>query len=195
MKSSDNNGYSDSTTQAAISQGTIVIRDQDKQKQDVAGLSRDAQKANDRISKIFDKEKEQRRMEQALLIGEISSQVGKIVSTYGEIAATESANEKMKGVQKEDRESARQAWEKLHPNKTATEQDVSQYLYDGFYNSALEKSEMGTGGSYQRAIQATTAIVQGLSAGNINAHLPGLPHLISPTKSHSILIKRIRKHA
>ncbi|WP_414713430.1 hemagglutinin repeat-containing protein [Siccibacter turicensis] len=180
------NGHSDGTTQAAISQGTIVIRDQDKQKQDVASLSRDAQNANDRISKIFDKEKEQRRMEQAQLIGEISSQVGKIVSTYGEIAATESANEKMKGVQKEDRESARQAWEKLHPNKTATEQDVSQYLYDGFYNSALEKSEMGTGGSYQRAIQATTAIVQGLSAGNINAALAGAaaPYLANQIAQH-----------
>ncbi|WP_420852908.1 hemagglutinin repeat-containing protein [Siccibacter turicensis] len=180
------NGHSDSTTQAAISQGTIVIRDQDKQKQDVAGLSRDAQNANDRISKIFDKEKEQRRMEQAQLIGEISSQVGKIVSTYGEIAATESANEKMKGVQKEDRESARQAWEKLNPNKTATEQDVSQYLYDGFYNGALEKSEMGTGGSYQRAIQATTAIVQGLSAGNINAALAGAaaPYLANQIAQH-----------
>ncbi|WP_414712121.1 hemagglutinin repeat-containing protein [Siccibacter turicensis] len=180
------NGHSDGTTQAAISQSTIVIRDQDKQKQDVAGLSRDAQNANDRISKIFDKEKEQRRMEQAQLIGEISSQVGKIVSTYGEIAATESANEKMKGVQKEDRESARQAWEKLNPNKTATEQDVSQYLYDGFYNSALEKSEMGTGGSYQRAIQATTAIVQGLSAGNINAALAGAaaPYLANQIAQH-----------
>lgn len=180
------NGHSDGTTQAAISQGTIVIRDQDKQKQDVAGLSRDAQNANDRISKIFDKEKEQRRMEQAQLIGEISSQVGKIVSTYGEIAATESANEKMKGVQKEDRESARQAWEKLNPNKTATEQDVSQYLYDGFYNSALEESEMGTGGSYQRAIQATTAIVQGLSAGNINAALAGAaaPYLANQIAQH-----------
>jgi len=92
----------------------------------------------------------------------------------------------MKGVQKEDRESARQAWEKLHPNETATEQDVSQYLYDGFYNSALEKSEMGTGGSYQRAIQATTAIVQGLSAGNISAALAGAaaPYLANQIAQH-----------
>ena len=180
------NGHSDGTTQAAISQGTIVVRDQDRQKQDIADLSRDAQNANDSISKIFDKEKEQRRMEQAQLIGEISSQVGKIVSTYGEIAATESANEKMKGVQQEDRESARKAWEKLHPNKTATEQDVSQYLYDGFYNSALEKSEMGTGGSYQRAIQTTTAIVQGLSGGNINVALAGAaaPYLANQIARH-----------
>ncbi|WP_024550140.1 VENN motif pre-toxin domain-containing protein [Siccibacter turicensis] len=89
-------------------------------------------------------------------------------------------------MQKEGRESARQAWEKLNPNKTATEQDVSQYLYDGFYNSALEKSEMGTGGSYQRAIQATTAIVQGLSAGNINAALAGAaaPYLANQIAQH-----------
>ena len=32
---------------------------------------------------------------------------------------------------------------------------------------------MGTGGSYQRAIQATTAIVQRLSGGNMNAALAG----------------------
>ncbi|MGV7092156.1 VENN motif pre-toxin domain-containing protein [Siccibacter turicensis] len=86
----------------------------------------------------------------------------------------------------QQKDSARKAWEKLNPNKTATEQDVSQYLYDGFYNSALEKSEMGTGGSYQRAIQATTAIVQGLSAGNINAALAGAaaPYLANQIAQH-----------
>lgn len=112
----------------------------------MADLSRDAQNANDSISKIFDKEKEQRCMEQAQLIGEISSQVGKIVSTYGEIAATESANEKMKGVQKEDRESARKAWEQLNPNKTATEQDVSQYLYEGSITVPWRRVRWGRAG-------------------------------------------------
>lgn len=36
VESSDNNGHPDGATQAAISQSTIVVRDQDWQKHDIA---------------------------------------------------------------------------------------------------------------------------------------------------------------
>ena len=50
------------------------------QKQDGDALSRDTDHANDSISPIFDKVKEQNRLKQAQLIGEIGGQVmdGKI---------------------------------------------------------------------------------------------------------------------
>ncbi len=55
-------GNADSTTKAAVSDGTIVIRDQHAQKQDVADLSRDVENANPGLGQIFDKEKEQNRL-------------------------------------------------------------------------------------------------------------------------------------
>ncbi|WP_421507668.1 hypothetical protein [Erwinia rhapontici] len=51
-------GHDSGTTRAAVSEGTLLIRDQDKQAQDVANLSRDAENANGSISQIFDKESE-----------------------------------------------------------------------------------------------------------------------------------------
>lgn len=59
-------GHDSSTTRSAVSEGTITVRDKDKQQQDVADLSRDAKHANQTLSPIFDKEKEQNRTISAL---------------------------------------------------------------------------------------------------------------------------------
>jgi filamentous hemagglutinin len=72
----NNSGSADSTTKAAVSDGTIVIRDQHAQKQNVADLSRDVENANPGLGQIFDKEKEQNRLKEAQLIGQIGAQVG-----------------------------------------------------------------------------------------------------------------------
>ncbi|MCT2204360.1 hemagglutinin repeat-containing protein, partial [Escherichia coli] len=71
-------GYAEGTTQAAVADGTITIRDRDNQKQNLANLSRDPAHANDSISPIFDKEKEQRRLQTVGLISDIGSQVADI---------------------------------------------------------------------------------------------------------------------
>ncbi|EKN6369566.1 hemolysin, partial [Yersinia enterocolitica] len=57
-----NSGDASSTTHAAVSDGTITIRDTDKQQQNVTDLSRDVEHANNALSPIFDKEKEQNRL-------------------------------------------------------------------------------------------------------------------------------------
>ncbi len=69
-----------------MSDGSIVIRDKDKQTQNVADLSRDVEHANQTLSPIFDKEKEQRRLQEAQKIGEIGNQVADIARTQGKIA-------------------------------------------------------------------------------------------------------------
>lgn len=46
-------GHAEGTTQAAVSEGTLTVRDTENQKQDVAGLSRDAEHANGSISPIL----------------------------------------------------------------------------------------------------------------------------------------------
>lgn len=55
-------GHAEGTTQSAVAQGTIIVRDKANQQQNVDDLSRDTEHANDSISPIFNKEKEQKRL-------------------------------------------------------------------------------------------------------------------------------------
>ena len=65
-----NSGDAQGTARAAVSEGTLIVRDTANQQQDVANLSRDTEHANGSISPIFDKEKEQRRLQEVQLIGD-----------------------------------------------------------------------------------------------------------------------------
>ncbi|EOK9405111.1 VENN motif pre-toxin domain-containing protein, partial [Escherichia coli] len=154
-------GHADSTTQSAVSAGNITIRDTKSQKQDVADLNRDAAHANQTLSPIFDREKEQQRLQQAQLIGEIGNQVADIARTEGQIAGEKA---------KRDPAALNQARAELEAaGKPFTEQDVAQRAY----NNGMAASGFGTGGKYQQAIQAATAAVQGLAGGNLSAALAG----------------------
>ncbi|MDH0340180.1 hemagglutinin repeat-containing protein [Chromobacterium haemolyticum] len=77
----NSSGHAESTTYAAVSEGAIKVRDQDKQKQDLKDLSRDAEHAANGLSPIFDKEKELNRLQEAQLIGQIGAQATQIVAT------------------------------------------------------------------------------------------------------------------
>ncbi|WP_433914084.1 hemagglutinin repeat-containing protein [Escherichia coli] len=166
-------GHADSTTQSAVSAGNITIRDTQSQKQDVAGLNRDAAHANQTLSPIFDREKEQQRLQQAQLIGEIGNQVADIARTEGQIAGEKA---------KRDPAALNQARAELEAaGKPFTEQDVAQRAY----NNGMAASGFGTGGKYQQAIQAATAAVQGLAGGNLSAALAGgaAPYLAEVVKT------------
>jgi len=78
-------GHADGSSHAAISNGTITVRDKENQQQDIAGLSRDTAGANGSISPVFDKEKEQNRQQEVQLIGELGGQAADIVRTQGEL--------------------------------------------------------------------------------------------------------------
>ncbi|HBA2685498.1 TPA: filamentous hemagglutinin N-terminal domain-containing protein [Escherichia coli] len=166
-------GHADSTTQSAVSAGNITIRDTQSQKQDVADLKRDAAHANQTLSPIFDREKEQQRLQQAQLIGEIGNQVADIARTEGQIAGEKA---------KRDPAALNQARAELEAaGKPYTEQDVAQRAY----NNGMAASGFGTGGKYQQAIQAATVAVQGLAGGNLSAALAGgaAPYLAEVVKT------------
>ncbi|MCX8955842.1 hypothetical protein [Erwinia psidii] len=91
-------GSAQGTSRSAVADGTIVIRDQANQRQDVATLSRDAAGANDSISPIFNKEKEQQRLQTAQLIGEVGAQAGDSARTQGDIDGLKAAKEKHPGL-------------------------------------------------------------------------------------------------
>ncbi|WP_418162264.1 hemagglutinin repeat-containing protein [Pantoea vagans] len=166
-------GSASSVTKAAVSDGTIVIRDKANQTQDVSALSRDAEGANPGLDKIFDKDREQRRMETAQLLAEIGSQAGDIARTQGEIAATKAATEKMKNISPDQRKDAEAQWRKANPGHEPTTADITGQVYQTLYNRAMLDSGMGTGGAVQQGISAATAAIQGLAGGNIAQALSG----------------------
>ncbi|MGB9095789.1 hemagglutinin repeat-containing protein [Erwinia sp.] len=162
-----------STTKSAVSEGSIAIRDQENQLQAVAELSRDVENANPGLGVIFDKEKEQQRLQEAQILGEIGVQVGDIARTQGQIVATKAANEKMKDVTPEQLQAVKDEWMKANPGKEPTDKNISDQAYQNFYNQAFTESGFGTGDKVQQAIQAATAAVQGLAGGNIAQAISG----------------------
>ncbi|HFT7228016.1 TPA: hemagglutinin repeat-containing protein [Enterobacter chengduensis] len=158
-----NSGHAEGTTQAAVSEGTLIIRDKENQKQDVADLSRGAEHANGSISPIFDKEKEQRRLQEVQLIGEIGSQAVDIANTYGETEGLKAARDALskEGV-------------------TEPGADASDALKKAYQNALrgtdaykTTTAKYGTGSDLQRGIQAATAALQGLAGSDLKAALAG----------------------
>lgn len=156
-------GHDQGTTQAAVSDGTITLNDKAHQKQDVDALSRDTDHANDSISPIFDKEKEQNRLKQAQLIGEIGGQVSDVIRTQGDINGLNVA-----------REQYLKAGGKALPENATVEQkeDFAKMLRETpAYQNAMK--QYGTGSDMQKAAQAVTAVLQGLAGGNMAQAVAG----------------------
>ncbi|MDR7344207.1 filamentous hemagglutinin [Pantoea alhagi] len=133
-------GHAEGTTQAAVADGTITLRNQQQQQQNLNDLSRDTEHANGSISPIFDKEKEQKRLQMAQMAGEIAGQMSTIVQTQGDIRGLEAAKAAgIKGTASELRDS--------DAYKTA-------------------QRDFGTGGKWQMVTQSVSGILSGLAGGN-----------------------------
>lgn len=144
-------GHAAGTTQAAVSEGNITVRDGEKQQQDIAALSRDTEHANDSISPIFDKEKEQKRLQAAQLAGELSGQIAEIVRTEGDIKGLKAA-EKDNPLPENATEQQRQDW--LKSLRASDKYQETMKLY-------------GTGSTLQMAAQSVSGVVAGLAVGNL----------------------------
>ncbi|QCR10095.1 hypothetical protein EH207_17265 [Brenneria rubrifaciens] len=174
LAGADSEGHDSTTTRSAVSEGTMVIRDGANQQQDINQLSRDVAHANQTLSPIFDKEKEQNRLQQAQLIGEIGNQVADIARTEGSIQATKAAKE-------------------TYPDYTA-----GQLRETDIYKAEMQK--YGTGSAVQRAIQAATAAVQGLAGGDMQAAIAGgaapyIANVIARTIPENNMTGRVLAHA
>ncbi|GME30529.1 MULTISPECIES: VENN motif pre-toxin domain-containing protein [unclassified Pantoea] len=156
----NNKGHAEGTTRAAVADGTIIVRDQSRQTQDVSALSRDIEHASDSISAIFDKEKEQKRLQTAQLAGEISGQMTNIVTTMGDIKGLEKA------------QSAKNA-ETLPAG--ATEKQRGEWL-EKMRDSPEYQAEMkqwGIGSTSQKVAQTVGSILTGLVTGNAGQAVAG----------------------
>ncbi|WP_348635154.1 VENN motif pre-toxin domain-containing protein [Rosenbergiella epipactidis] len=143
-----------------MSDGTIIINDSAKQQQNVDDLSRDVAHANQTLSPIFDKEKEQQRMQMLQLIGEIGNQAADIALTQGEIAGLKAQSDPAA------LEAAR-AELMVNGNSHPTSEQVAKQAYQN------AKATFGTGSAIQQAITASTAAIQGLAGGDVAKALAG----------------------
>ncbi|EPT6934387.1 hemagglutinin repeat-containing protein [Cronobacter malonaticus] len=156
-------GHASGTTQSAVSEGTIVIRDKAGQQQDVATLSRDVANANDTVSPIFNKEKEQKRLQIAQMTGDIAGQMSSMVMTEGDINALKAARA-VPG----------------NAHLSAEELKQTQAYRDAF-------SEYGTGGKYQQIAQSASAAIAGLVNGDYSGAVAGAaaPFIATFVKNHT----------
>ncbi|MEI2684460.1 hemagglutinin repeat-containing protein [Erwinia aphidicola] len=154
LSGANNSGHAEGTTKAGVSEGALLIRDQDGQQQDVTTLNRDTDHANDgSISPIFNREKEQNRLRQAQLIGEIAGQAMDVIRTQGDIAGLKAQT---------DPAALAQAREQLKKDdKPFRESDVLQRAY----NNAMQ--QYGTGSDLQKAAQAVTGALTALAGNNL----------------------------
>ncbi|MBF4851193.1 hypothetical protein [Cronobacter malonaticus] len=134
--------------------------------------------ANDAISPIFNKEKEQNRLQAVQMVSDIGNQVADIVRTQSDLdglkAAIAKTGTSLQGLPEKER---------LAKLAALRDTDV--------YKKVTENT--GTGSDVQRAITAATAAVSGLAGGNLNAGLTGAaaPYIASEIGKTSLI--RIRR--
>ncbi|EPV8581667.1 filamentous hemagglutinin N-terminal domain-containing protein [Morganella morganii] len=136
-----NQGNAQGTTKSAVSEGQWIIRNTADQEQDTAGLSRDTDNANGGILPVFDKEKEQKRLQQIQVIGDLGGQMSDIIRTQGDIEGLRVAKA-------------------VNPGIT----DAAALRETDAYKAAAK--EYGTGSDIQKAAQAVTGVLTGLAGDN-----------------------------
>ncbi|MEY1425676.1 hemagglutinin repeat-containing protein [Morganella morganii] len=186
-------GKESNTTHAAVSEGKWIIRDTENQKQDVADLSRDTDNAHTALNQIFDKEKEQKRLQQAQAIADIGTQVLDIYDTNAKIDAMREATEKLKSDSSTSQiaKNAETELSKRRKNGDTTTgyDDILKSEADKYYNQlvsdALTAKNQQVGGTERRAVTAVVAAFQGLAGGDIKAAIANgaAPYLAEQVKA------------
>ncbi|WP_210453582.1 hemagglutinin repeat-containing protein [Pantoea ananatis] len=183
-------GHAEGSTKAAVSDGNIIIRNRDAQQQDLSGLSRDTDHANDgSISPIFDKEKEQRRLQQAQLVNDVVTQALDVYNTHEAARATRAATASLADT---DTRTALEAQasamlDKAHekdPNVDNSRQAVVSKAWQLAYDQAIVRQGADMGGSVRTGVSAVVNALQALAGGDIRAALAqgAAPYLAAKVK-------------
>ncbi|WP_288490981.1 hemagglutinin repeat-containing protein [uncultured Pantoea sp.] len=183
-------GHAEGSTKAAVSDGNIIIRNRDAQQQDLSGLSRDTEHANDgSISPIFDKEKEQRRLQQAQLVNDVATQALDVYNTHEAARATRAATASLADT---DTRTALEAQasamlDKAHekdPNVDNSRQAVVSKAWQLAYDQAIVRQGADMGGSVRTGVNAVVNALQALAGGDIRAALAqgAAPYLAAKVK-------------
>ena len=84
-----------SITHSAISEGELIVRDKEGQKQDINELSHDTDNAHHKLKPIFDKEKEQRKQEIVTGLKDLAAQVKQLEKDLNKDVGKDSTKGKM----------------------------------------------------------------------------------------------------
>lgn len=146
------------TTRSAVADGTITVRDELNQKQNVADLSRDTENANGSIGKIFDKEKVANQMAFAKGVQELAGSVVGDLKAYKMDAAEKETSDRLL---------------KEHPEYANLSKDEfnARVQSDPAYKAVADL--WGTGGTYSMVATAVAGALGGLSANNLGAAAGG----------------------
>jgi len=140
------------TTHSAVADGTIIIRDKDRQQQDIAGLSRDTANANHSVKDGFDAGKVKDKLE----IQKEATALGIQAANAYKAAMEHEAAEKNAALKDEiSRE---------HPG--ATEEALNAAVKNDSRYIDAEK-EYGPGSDFWRATSGATGLIAGILGGNI----------------------------
>ncbi|OCL25087.1 hemagglutinin repeat-containing protein, partial [Gilliamella sp. wkB171] len=148
-----------SITHSAVSQGTIIIRNENEQKQDINELSRDTEHASNELKHIFDKEKEQSKIDQTRLVSEISGETLTMLNTIDRIKATEEAK---KAVEDKRQKS----------DKPLTDKE-QQEIYKEAYDKAMNEGMSAMGSNTRQGIDMAINIINGLITGDMTGAVAG----------------------
>ena len=162
-----------SITHSAVSDGTIIIRNESEQKQDIAGLSRDTEHANNELKHIFDKEKEQSIIDQTRLVSEIGGETLTMLNNIDRIKATEEAK---KAVEAEKQKS-----------QTPLTEQQEQKIYEDAYKKAMDNGMSAMGSNTRQGIDMAVNIINGLISGDMTGAAAGAlaPKIASIIKSQT----------
>src|SRR5471030_385971 len=168
--SASQSGSAAGTTGSAIAGGTLIIRDQANQQQDVTTLSHDTDDANGHIDKIFDKEKVERDLVFTQAVGRVSTEVVQDALQYQLKSAKDTARDDLA------KNSA------AFNSASADEQEKMVEASPG-YQAAQEK--YGIGSPYAMAGAAISGALAGLAGGDLSQAAAGglAPYLALAVKN------------
>ncbi|OCG39292.1 VENN motif pre-toxin domain-containing protein [Gilliamella sp. Bif1-4] len=161
MPTSRNKNESEhSTTHSAVSEGTIIIRNKDAQKQDINELSHDTEQANNELKHIFNKQKEQDIIDQTHLVSEIGGETLTMLNHIDRIRAESKAKE---AVEKEKEKSK---------NKGLTEEE-QQKIYEDAYKESMNQGMSAMGSDTRQGIDMAVSLINGLISGDMTGAAAG----------------------
>ncbi|RKS87571.1 filamentous hemagglutinin [Orbus hercynius] len=177
-----NDDSASSTTKSAVEDGTLIVRDSDKQQQNVDELSRDTANANDPLAQIFDKQKEQDRMDALDLVKDIAAQAKNVAQKYSQIAAEQQYNDLSEKEKADKRAAAIESLDRLGlaPTEEAiANQIINQLVNDGGVGNM--------GDAFSKGVDAASSIISGLITGDITGGLAGAsaPYLAEQIKKQT----------
>lgn len=191
----ENSDKKSSTTKSAVEGGMLIVRDTENQQQDVNTLSRDTANANNPLDKIFDKQKEQDRMDSLDLVKDIAGQAKDITNKYDRIQAQNDLASGKDNIikQAKDEYNGLTEEQKAAQSKNginSAEDYANNAYYTAVSNKVTEnasKNMGGMGSSINKGIDAASSIVSGIITGDITGGLAGAsaPYLAGLIKEYT----------